>query len=281
MDKQDLLVLVKTLRSELAVLKKKCVGLRGKQINSKSFLNDLERLATGWFEKIEPQLRTTMHLDDTTLSKYHDQFGTMAEQSGGYPAKTSVQTILESVLKSYHREVVVPLLKHQVTVNKLPKLDGLLSHVAGLEQDYLAEAIDCANLGKFRASIILAWCAAVGRLHQYIEKDGFDKLNQASRQMCAMTTGRYKRFSSKYEIQNLSDLRMTVFDKQLLWILEYMGAIDGNQHERLGICLTIRDTCAHPGEATISDENLLSFFSDIDTMIFSNSKFQSLRLAAP
>jgi len=35
----------------------------------------------------------------------------------------------------------------------------------------------------------------------------------------------------------------------------------------------MRNNSAHPGEAVISKENLLSFYSDLKTIIFDNSKF--------
>lgn len=91
--------------------------------------------------------------------------------------------------------------------------------------------------------------------------------------MSVIQTGRYKRFNKKYDIQNLTDLRMTVFDNDLLWVLEFMGAIDGNQHDRLEICFTMRNSCAHPGEAVVTEENILSFFSDIDTIVLANPTF--------
>ena len=81
-------------------------------------------------------------------------------------------------------------------------------------------------------------------------------------------------FNKKYNVQNLTDLRMTVFDNDLLWVLEFLGAIDGSQHERLEICFTMRNTCAHPGETTVSQENILSFFSDLDTLVFNNPRFK-------
>ena len=168
---------------------------------------------------------------------------------------------------------IVPVQKHQAALSKYPSLDAVLSHAQGIEVDYLTEAVDCARLGKRRAAIILGWCAAVNRLHVHVEREGFAKFNQASARMSAMQSGRYKRFNKKWNIQNLSDLRMTVFDGDLLWVLEFMGTIDGNQHERMEICFTMRNTCAHPGEATFSEENLLSFFSDIDSLVFTNQKF--------
>jgi hypothetical protein len=35
----------------------------------------------------------------------------------------------------------------------------------------------------------------------------------------------------------------------------------------------MRNNCAHPGDAGVTEENLLSFFSDIDLFVFINGKF--------
>ena len=42
---------------------------------------------------------------------------------------------------------------------------------------------------------------------------------------------------------------------------------------RLRACYEMRCQCSHPGEAPITEYNLLSFFSDIDQIIFKNPKF--------
>jgi len=273
MDKADFVKILKNFRKDISDLAKKCVKVAGRQIQSRALLDELEVVATEWFERIEPSLRSVFQLDEEVILKYREPFGKILELSGGKPSKRVVQTIFEAILRSYHTDILVPVQKHRAMISKFPSLDTVLSHGTGLEVDFLTEAVQCARLGKRRAAIILGWCAAVNRLHLYVEKEGFAKFNQASVQMSAIQRGRYKRFNKKFEIQNLSDLRMTVFDRDLLWVLEFLGAIDGNQHERLEICFTMRNTCAHPGEATVSDENVLSFFSDIDTLIFANPKF--------
>jgi len=273
MDKGDFIKVLKDFRKDISDLEKTCKKVTGKQVQSKKLLDGLEALATRWFDQLEPTLRATFHSDEETLNKYREPFGKTLELSGGKPSKRVILTILESILRSYHSDILVPIQKHQAIISKFPSLDTVISHAAGLEIDYLTEAIECARLGKRRAAIILGWCAAVNRLHLYFEKEGFSKFNQASVNMANLKTGRYRRFNKKFDIQNLSDLRMTVFDGDLLWTLEFLGVIDGNQHERLEICFTMRNTCAHPGEATITDENLLSFFSDIDTLVFANSSF--------
>jgi hypothetical protein len=273
MNKEDFVATIKEFKRSVSVLAKACQKVTGKQIQSKTLLNELESVATRWFDEFEPALRATYHFDDQTLQQFREPFGKILELIGGKPSKISVQSILYPIINSIQASILVPVQKHQAALSKFPNLDIVLSHATGIEIDYLIEAIECARLDKRRAAIILGWCAAVNRLHLYIEKEGFEKLNLASVQMQAIQSGRYKRFNKKFNIQNLSDLRMTVFDGDMLWILEFMGAIDGNQHERLEICFTMRNTCAHPGEATVSEENVLSFFSDIDSLIFANPKF--------
>ncbi len=274
MDKENFVQFLKNFKKDINALSKKIQKVTGKQIQSRTLLSDIEVLATKWFDEIETTIRSTYEVDNAIIAKYREPFGKILELIDGKPSKKALQSIFDGILSCFHVDILVPIQKHQAVLSKFPSLDKILSNAKGLEIDYLKEAIDCARAGKRRASIILGWCATVNRLHLYIEKNGFSKFNQASVQMSSIQTGRYKRFNKRFEIQNLSDLRMSVFDNDLLWILEFLGIIDGNQHERLQICFTLRNTCAHPGEAVVSEENALSFFSDIDVLVFSNPKFK-------
>lgn len=273
MEKTEFIPLLKQAKSRLQLLAKKCERAPGKQVQSKSLLSELEEFATDWFEQIEPILRSAYRFSDDSLLPLREPFGNILEVCGGKPSKQAVLAILNPLLGTFHQSLIVPVQKHNAISSKYPKLDAVLSHAVGLEIDYLTEAIECAKLGKLRASIILGWCAAVNRLHLYVRQEGFAKFNQASTRMQAIQTGRYKRFNKKFDIQNLADLRMSVFDNDLLWVLEFLTAIDGNQHEKLEICFTMRNTCAHPGEASVSPENVLSFFSDLDSLVFDNTRF--------
>ncbi len=273
MEKIEFIPLLKQSKSRLQILAKKCEKAPGKQVQSKALLSELEAFATSWFEQIEPILRSTYRFSEESLLPLREAFGSILEVCGGKPSKQVVAAIFEPLLESFHRTLIVPVQKQNEISSKFPKLADVLGHAVGLELDYLSEAVKCAQLGKLRASIILGWCAAVNRLHLYVQQEGFLKFNQASIQMHAIQTGRYKRFNKRFDIQNLADLRMSVFDNDLLWVLEFLGAIDGNQHEKLEICFTMRNTCAHPGEASVSPENVLSFFSDLDSLVFENTRF--------
>jgi hypothetical protein len=90
--------------------------------------------------------------------------------------------------------------------------------------------------------------------------------------MHAKTTGRFKPFRKQFTIESRSELQ-TIFDTDLLWVLEYLELIDNNQHQRLRHCFELRNNSAHPGLAPIKGPNLYSFYSDISEIILKNEKF--------
>jgi hypothetical protein len=90
--------------------------------------------------------------------------------------------------------------------------------------------------------------------------------------MTAKTTGRFKFFKKKYDVESMSELQR-IFDTDLLWVLEFLELIDGNQHERLRYCFEFRNNSAHPGLAPIKGANLYSFYSDISEIVLKNEKF--------
>jgi hypothetical protein len=90
--------------------------------------------------------------------------------------------------------------------------------------------------------------------------------------MASQQKGRFKRFNQTQSVTSLSELR-EVFDTVVLWIIEGMALIDSNQHTRLRSCFEMRCHCAHPGEAPITEYNLMSLFSDIQQIVLENPKF--------
>lgn len=273
MNKNEFANEIKGFRSQLIILKKIIEKHSRKQIFTKSILKQLQDIATLWFDKFESPLRHFYNLDREIIDHYHELIGKLLELSTINPATSTVLGLLRDIEKDINQSLLVPVLKYQKEISKNGDYANILLGKKGVEQEYLKEAVECAEEGHFRAAIILGWAAAVDRIQQVIMKNGLEKFNNASVRMSAISTGRYKRFKKKFNIQNLSDLRMTVFDNDLLWILEFLGLIGGNEHEKLEICFTMRNTCAHPGEAKFSPENVASFFSDLNTLIFNNPKF--------
>ena len=88
-----------------------------------------------------------------------------------------------------------------------------------------------------------------------------------------MAKGRFKRFNFPQTVNSLSEVR-EIFDTVVLWIIKGIGMIDSNQHTRLKSCFDMRCQCAHPGEAPVTEYNLMSFYLDINEIVFQNRMFK-------
>ena len=53
-----------------------------------------------------------------------------------------------------------------------------------------------------------------------------------------------------------------------------MQLIDSNQQTRLRSCFELRCHCAHPGDAPLTEFNFLSFFSDLNEIVFRGKSFE-------
>ncbi|HXK07366.1 MAG TPA: hypothetical protein VMS37_33530, partial [Verrucomicrobiae bacterium] len=176
--------------------------------------------------------------------------------------------------RRFREDLILPVQRNEV---KQTVKSAFATFVAGLsdvdESTYFKEALDCADSGFLRAAAVMGWSAAIDRIHRKVEQLGFAAFNTVSAQMAAQTKGRFKHFNQKQSVASLSELRET-FDTVVLWIIEGMNLIDVNQHMRLRSCFEMRCQCAHPGEAPVTEYNLMSFFSDIQKIIFENPAFQ-------
>ncbi len=231
----------------------------------------MKKAAVGWFDSVKPAL-VDAGFSPGTISHYSSKFELMLKQSRSKPSKTYVYNNLTEITQNYSNDII-----HQIEIGSFtpsdplsitPFIDGLES----VEREYLAEAQRCLAAGALRGCVVMGWCAAIARMHAKIEEIGFDKFTKASKQIKAKTTGRYKFIKKEFEIDSLSELQ-TVFDTDLLWVLEFLELIDSNQHQRLRSCFEMRNHAGHPGQAPTEPANVYSFYSDISKIVLKNEKF--------
>ncbi len=232
-----------------------------------------EELAEEWFADISPGLAKFTVLSTATVESYSACFFKLLKLTKGNNRKAGYVEALLSVTKTFHDDLLLPVQVQPKLAEEVSLLAKLFENMPNPEEDaYLKEAIACATHQLFRGSAVLGWSAAIDRVHRIIEKTGFATFNAASKTMAAATTGRFKRFSKAANITSIGELR-EYFDGDILWVLEGMALLESNQNTRLRACYEMRCQCSHPGEAPITEYNLLSFFSDIDQIIFKNPKF--------
>ncbi len=271
MRKEDALAILDNIENSLRKLHIEIRGVKTSNIYKKTVKDATQVIGRKWFEDLDPWL-PSLGVSDEIGKKYHDLFDFLLRLSVKTSYKKTYLKTIDDILQDYREELFVNIMKSAGQVVSVSQIAKILENATDEEKDYLDEALGCANRGFFRASVVLGWSAAIHRIHKTIEKLGFGEFNKKSDEMKSVG-GRFKRWSKSFTVQSLSDLG-EVFDKDLLWVVDYWGLIDPNQHDRLSQCLTMRNNSAHPGEAPITEENLASFYSDLKSFVFDNPKFK-------
>lgn len=248
------------------------------QLTNKKIKEDINNLSARWFSEYVKKLNE-LHVEDNVVEKYSKAFRELLKLSTSNSRRSSYIKNMEVIRRSFNEEIIIFLQTNNPDDDVL-STSGLSKEVLGLldsitdkeENEYLCEALGCWSNEYYKAAVVLMWCATIDRIHRVIEQVGFDKFNRTSEYMKNQTTGRFKRFNKNQNVHSISELRM-VFDSDILAILEGMEMIDVNQKTRLVSCFEMRCHSGHPGEAPITKYNVLSCFSDVVEIIFTNPKF--------
>lgn len=268
-----LLESLKQLHTELLSLRKSIAKEEAKRISKKLLRQTAEQIGTAWFSGLVDQVSAYGIIKASVIQTYSDDFGRLIRISAPRYPKITYLEVLGNLSKNFRDDLILPVQKNPITSTNASLLTRMLANLPSPEEDaYLKEAISCASKEYFRASVVLGWCAAIDRIHRAVEGIGFPTFNITSASIASQTQGRFKKFNSPQNVGSLSEIR-EVFDTTLLWIIEGMQLIDSNQHTRLKGCFDLRCQCAHPGDAPVTEFNLLSYFSDLNEIIFRNTKF--------
>jgi hypothetical protein len=258
---EDLKGLRKTLKAETV-----------SQVAKKALRDRANELGARWHREFGPKVRSLVAQD--VCERYDGGFTRLIRLSSPNNLRSSYLEALNALIAPFRNDLIIPAQQGAFTAPAPSAFESFFASIASPdESDYLCEAIACARAGYFRAAAVLGWSAAIDRIHRKIEAIGFRQFNITSAQMASQQAGRYKKFNQVQNVNSISEVRET-FDTVVLWIIEGMGLIDSNQHTRLRSCFDMRCQGAHPGDAPITQFNLLSFFSDLDQIIFSNAKFK-------
>ncbi len=269
MDKQ-----LKTFHDDLKTLRRDLKAEANPQVAKKGLRERAEGLGSRWFSDLSPGL-SQLGFSAELVDRYSAACARLIKLSAPNNLKKSYLDALDSLIKPMRDELILPIKSGAVSEAAKSPFNEFVSNLEGVEEsEYFQESLNCAKSGYLRAAAVLGWCAGIDRVHRKIEAMGFSKFNVTSAQMASQSKGRYKRFNQTQNVTSISELR-EVFDTTILWIIEGMGLIDSNQHTRLRSCFEMRCHSAHPGEAPITEYNLLSFFSDLQQIVLENPSFEA------
>ncbi len=264
---------IRQMQVRLRVLRKAIRAEQREQIAKIDLRNKAEELASSWLKELQPWINQNSSLAAEVLDSYKSAFQRLLKLSAPNNRKKSYIETLDLILKHFRQDLILPIQSQPDTLPSSPLLVTVVQGLADpIEDEYLKEAIECARHKLYRGAVVLGWCAAIDRIHRKIDNIGIDKFNVMSSSMASQKKGKFKRFSSPQNVGSLSELR-EVFDNIILRVIEGMQLIDGNQYTRLRSCFEMRCHSSHPGDAPITEFNLLSFFSDIREIVLANPSF--------
>jgi hypothetical protein len=264
---------LENFRYALRQLKQSLSDLRTDRVSRVAIRQAADHIATMWVEELRSPLEFKLKLDKDLIQTTAEHMRHLHILSRPNNLKSSYLDIVNSVLKGFDDKFVLPIKQTTFQIEKVLDLAKLLPSLPDTsESTYLQEAVDCASAGHWRAAIVMGWCFAIDRIQKKIQATGFAKFNATSTALKNQTTGKFKRWNKEFNISTLSELQ-TVFDVDLIIILEGMGLLDGNQAQRLETCFQYRNHSAHPGNAPIEEPHVVTFFTDINTIIFDNPTF--------
>jgi hypothetical protein len=272
--KDELLKKLLEFQKGLQKLKKDVGKINGERVTRQALRSEADRLATMWVEELRSQLEFKIRLPADVITQTSNQVKHLYILSRPNNLKSSYVNTVSDILDGFDNKFILPIKQTALSVDTVLDLKKLVPSLLDKdESEYLNEAIECANLGFARASIVMGWCAAIDRIHKKIMDIGLDKFNSTTVTMKNQTGGRFSRWNKTYTINSLSELQ-EVFDRDLIRIVEGMGLIDGNQTDRLlDTCFQYRNHSAHPGNAPIDEPHIVVFFNDMAEIVLLNPKF--------
>lgn len=271
--KIEMLALLGELEKQARRLRDEVKNLKTQRINKKSVRDKAIKLADFWAEKIRSPLEHKFKLPPPIIGEYSKAFKHLWVLSRPNNLRKSYLFTLNSILRRFQDRLVLPVREQQEFGPSL-FAESIKQRIGPSMDEYLKEAVGCIEKNFYRAGVVLAWCAVIDRIQRKIQELGFEMFNKTSTDMKNKKSGRFKKWNKEFKISTLAELQ-EVFDSDLIWVLEGLGLIDANQGNRLRTsCFQLRNQCAHPGLAPISEPNIESFFSDITAIVLNNPNFK-------
>lgn len=270
--KEEILLRLYQFKSDLTKLRKEINSLRVEAVSRIATRKLADKIATDWVEELRSPLEYKLKISHEIIQATSEQMKRLHVLSRPNNLKSSYLEAINVVLSKFDDKFILPIKQTSLSIESafdLQKIIPTLSNLA--ESNYLQEAINCANAGYTRAAIVLGWCAAIDKIQKKIMSVGLEKFNKASQEL-KQATGKFKNWNKGVQANNLSELQ-TIFDTDLIVVLEGMELLDGNRADRLRVCFQYRNQSAHPGDASIEEPHLVAFFTDINSIVLQNPSF--------
>ena len=143
------------------------------------------------------------------------------------------------------------------------------------EKSYIAEALSCLENDCYKAATIMIWASGIDRILAFLEKGAnLADFNAASSAMATIANAPYKHFVKNFQknAASVDAIRLSANDRHLLAYVNYKAFITGTQFKKLNKNYEVRCDCAHPTDISISANEVISIFENVQSLILNNAK---------
>lgn len=125
------------------------------------------------------------------------------------------------------------------------------------EKDLLLEALQCIEIGSYRAAVIFVWVATMKNIYDRCVVKNKKKLNAAIK----------KYYPNAKEVRNVDDF-LFIKDKVIIEASADLKMFDKVEKSTLLECLNLRNKCAHPSKNKPKPSSVTSFMEELLGIIF-------------
>ncbi len=244
-------------------------------ISQKNLKDKISNLSSRWFEEFSTKIRKESVISDEEINKVDSVMEKMIQMSTANNRKSSYIALLSPLRKNIQRDILIPMIR---TGRSSPMVwEGISQKIlvkitSNDERQYYEEAFRAAKNQCYKAATVMAGCAVVDRLRDFVIKKGFASFNSTSKKLKASQSGFYKKFNKEFNIKIENELQ-EVFEKDLTIIISGMISLDLNQLQAILHLFDIRNSCAHPSSYIMDELSFAHFLSEIYNLILNNQKF--------
>lgn len=156
-----------------------------------------------------------------------------------------------------HRDIIFRQLESKPTISRadseLRRLEATLS--AGPKKEFLAEALNCYEIGANRAAIVLCWLLTVDHLYDAVLQEQLDAFNAE----LAKVKDKRVRITRVTKKDDFSEIP----EGKFIELLRAANIISNDVRKILDQKLGVRNSAAHPSAISFKKAKMLDFFEDL------------------
>lgn len=243
--------------------------LKSAEVAASDLIMALAATAKEWL-KYSAQLKSGVEGFLPSLELYDRAMAEVLVSTKQRSRATAYRSKLSPFLDGFLDAIVIPLMRFEGSPAQTAarQLEASFADAVTVDEAaYIQEAARCSSLHCNRAAIILLWAAGMSRIHNAVQRVGFDRFNACTVQAAAKKGTPFNRITKSLQIASLAELQRAR-DFDLIAVGMDLWSYDLQVFEELDRLLGTRNNASHPGMFTPTSLDVRQFADKVLQCIF-------------